>query len=102
MRKHRNIKLFTTGQATNYLLSEPIYHITKFFTENLLAIEMQLINEGSEDRKAKDAKKFVTKRKPKFQNYRNCSEATEVVNKIKYLEKHKIHIDSLKKIIKNS
>ena len=41
MRKHRDIKLFTTEQTTNYLLSEPNYHITKFFTENLLAIEMK-------------------------------------------------------------
>ena len=51
-----------------------------------------MIDEGTEDKKAKDAKKCVAKRKPKFQNHRNCSEATEVENKIKYLEKHKTHI----------
>ena len=43
MRKHRNIKLVTTKRRRNYLLSEPNYHTTKFFTENLLAIEMTKI-----------------------------------------------------------
>ena len=33
------------------------------------------------------------KRKLKFQNYRNCLEATQLDNKIKYLEKNKINID---------
>ena len=41
VRKHRNIKLVTTERRRNYLASEPNYHTTKFFTENLLAIEMK-------------------------------------------------------------
>ena len=41
VRKHRNIKLVTTKRRRNYLVSEPSFHITKFFTENLLAIEMR-------------------------------------------------------------
>ena len=41
MRKHRNIKLVTTERRRNYLVSEPNYHTTKYFTENLLAIEMR-------------------------------------------------------------
>ena len=41
VRKHRNIKLVTTERRRNYLVSEPNYHTTKFFTENLLAIEMR-------------------------------------------------------------
>ena len=32
-------KLVTTEKGGNYLVSEPNYHTTKFFTENLLAIE---------------------------------------------------------------
>ena len=40
-RKHADIKLVTTERRTNYLVSEPNYHTTKFFTENLLAIEMK-------------------------------------------------------------
>ena len=41
VRKHRDIKLVTTERRRNYLVSEPNYHTTKFFTENLLAIEMR-------------------------------------------------------------
>ena len=41
VRKHRNIKLVTTEGRSNYLVSEPNYHTTKFFTEDLLAIEMR-------------------------------------------------------------
>ena len=41
VRKHRNIKLGTTERRRNYLVSEPNYHTTKFFTENLLATEMR-------------------------------------------------------------
>ena len=61
-----------------------------------------LIDDDSEDKKAKSAKNCVIKRKLKFENYNNCLEATQLDNKIKYLEKSKISIDSLKKIIKNS
>ena len=41
MRIHRDIKLFTTERRKNYLVSEPNYHTTKFFTEHLLTIEMK-------------------------------------------------------------
>ena len=41
LRKHENIKLVTTERRRNYLVSEPNYHTTKFFPENLLAIEMR-------------------------------------------------------------
>ena len=40
-RKHRDIKLVTPKYRRNYLESKPNYHTTKFFTENLLAIEMR-------------------------------------------------------------
>ena len=40
VRKHRDIKLVTTERRRNYLVSEPHYHFTKFFTEYLLATEM--------------------------------------------------------------
>ena len=41
VRKHKNIKLVTTERRRNYLVSEPNYYTTKFFTEYLLAIEMK-------------------------------------------------------------
>ena len=61
-----------------------------------------LIDDGSEDRKAKGTKKCVIKRKLKFENYKNCLETTQLDNKTKHLEKNKINIDIPKKIIKNS
>ena len=41
VKKHRDIKLVTTERRTNYLESEPNFNTTKFFPENLLAIEMK-------------------------------------------------------------
>ena len=41
MIKYRNIKLVTKERKRNYLVSEPNYHTTKFFTKNLLATEMR-------------------------------------------------------------
>ena len=43
VRKHRDIKLITTDKRRNQLVSEPNYHATKWFPENLLAIEMKKI-----------------------------------------------------------
>ena len=40
-RKYRNIKLVTTETRRNYPVSEPNYHTTKLFTDNLLAIEIK-------------------------------------------------------------
>ena len=41
VRKHRNIKVIATESRRNYLVSDPNYHTTTSFTENLLAIEME-------------------------------------------------------------
>ena len=40
-KKKRNIELVTTERRGNYLVSQPNYHNTKFFSEILLAIEMR-------------------------------------------------------------
>ena len=61
-----------------------------------------LIDDGSENKIAKARKTCVIEKKLKFKNYENCLEATEVQNKINYLEKNKIDIDSLEKILKNT
>ena len=39
--KHRDIKLVTTEKRRLKLVSEPHYHMTKHFSENLIAIEMK-------------------------------------------------------------
>ena len=51
---------------------------------------------------AKSTKKCVIKRKPKFTNYKNCSEATQLENKTKQPEKTKLMEIFWEKIIKNS
>ena len=43
VRKHRVIKLVTTDKRTNYLVPEPNYHSTKWFSQCLLATEMKKI-----------------------------------------------------------
>ena len=44
LRKHRDIKLVTIDKRRNQLVSEPNYDTTKWFSENLLAIEMKKTN----------------------------------------------------------
>ena len=73
--------------------------------KNLLDLEQKhsyLKDNNDEDKKEK-AQKSVTKRKLKFQDYKNCLEAAQMENKINHLEKRiKIDVDSLKEFIKNN
>ena len=41
VRKHKIIKLVNNDKKINKLISEPNYHTRKWFSENLLAIEMK-------------------------------------------------------------
>ena len=41
VRKHRDIKPEATDKRRHYLVSEPNCHITKRFSESLLAIEIK-------------------------------------------------------------
>ena len=43
VRKHRDIQLVTTNERRNSLVSEPNYHTTEWFSEDLLATEMKKI-----------------------------------------------------------
>ena len=43
VRKQRDIKLVTADKRRNRLVSEPNYQATKWFSESLLAIEMEKI-----------------------------------------------------------
>ena len=56
-----------------------------------------LIDNGSEGKKAKGRKKCVVKRKLKFENCKNCLEATKLDSKINYLEENKVIVYSFKK-----
>ena len=65
-----------------------------------------LIDEKSEDKKEKFTQRCIIKIKLKSKNYKSCLEATELDNKINYLEKNKIDINSIneniKRFIKNN
>ena len=64
-----------------------------------------LKDKNDEDEKAKATKEWVIKRKIKFQDYKNCLEASQVENKINDLEKNETDWDSLenqKQFIKNN
>ena len=64
-----------------------------------------LIDVDSEEKNAKGTKECVIKRKLKIENQTTCLEATQLENKINYLEKNEINKDSLKKkkeFIKNN
>ena len=41
IRKHRDIKLETADKRRNQLAAEPNYPTTKFFSDNLMVIEMK-------------------------------------------------------------
>ena len=43
VRKYIDIKLVTTDKRRNQLVSKPNYHTTKYFSEDLLTIEMKKI-----------------------------------------------------------
>ena len=72
--------------------------MTKFFRLRAKTFSY-LIDDGSEDNKAKRRKMCVTKRKLKFENYKNCLEAAQLEKIIKnnYLANNEIDMNSIKK-----
>ena len=64
-----------------------------------------LIDDDSEDKKAKGTKKCVIRRELQFENYKSCLKATQLENKINHLEKKqkkkKLKEKISKKIIKS-
>ena len=73
--------------------------MTKFF-ELRAKTYSYLIDDGSEDKKAKGRKRCIIKTL-KFENCKNSLKATELDNKIKYLQKSKIKIDH-EEIVRNN
>ena len=52
-----------------------------------------LKDNNDEDKKAKDTKKCVIKRKLKFQDNKNCLEGAQIENKVSHSEENKIDVD---------
>ena len=63
---------------------------------------IQPFNRQKKIRKQKTQKSVSGKGKLKFEDYKNCLEATQLENGIKQLEKNKVNVDNFKKIMKNS
>ena len=55
-----------------------------------------LMDDGSEDKKAKDTKKCDIRRKLKFKDYKNCLKVIQLENKMYKLEKNKVNSNSLR------
>ena len=66
------------------------------FVELIAKTYMYFIDDGGEDKEAKNTRKCVIKKQLKFENYQNSLEKTQFFNKRKSLEKNEINIDNLK------
>ena len=77
--------------------------MTKFVTLRAKTFSY-LVDYSLEDKKPKDTKKYVIKRKLKFENHKSCLEAPQLEIKTNYLEKNKTVIVSFvtEENIKNS
>ena len=77
-------------------------HIMKEFVGLRVKTYSYLKGNNDENKKAQSTKTCVIKRKLKFQDYKNCLEASPIENQINHLEKIKLMKTVLKKIKKNS
>ena len=59
-----------------------------------------IVDDGSQDKKAKSTKKCIIKGKLKIRDYKISLEAAQIENIINHLEENKIDIDTLKQFIK--
>ena len=50
-----------------------------------------LIDDGGEDKKAKDTKMCIIKRKIQFEDYKNCLEVAKLESKSKHVKKIKLN-----------
>lgn len=55
-----------------------------------------LIDDRSENQRAKSTKQYVMQRERKFEDYQNCTKVNRLDNKINYLENNETEVDNLK------
>ena len=87
----------TREKLIGLMKDESSRKIMKIFVGLRAEICSYLIDDDSQDKEAKGTKKCAIKRKLKFENCKNCLEATQLDNKMNYLEKNEVTIYSLKK-----
>ena len=74
--------------------------IMKKFAWSRAKTDSYLKDKDEDKKKQKRQKKYVTKRKLKFRDYKKCLKASQIESTINYLEQKEINVDSLKEIIK--
>ena len=55
-----------------------------------------LTDDNDENEKSRGIKKCVIKQKIKFEDYKNCLQATQFENEMNYQEEYKLDVDSLR------
>ena len=75
-----------------------IYELDRKVMKKFLGLRAKtyssLKDNSDRDKKVKGTKRSELKKTLKFQNYKNCLEATQIENEINHLEKNKIDVDS--------
>ena len=93
----------TRFDTSNYEKGKPLPKGRKYFGGKILtefhALRPEmcsyLTDDNDENKKSKDTKGCVIKRKLQFEDYKNCLEATQLENESIQIEKNKIDVDSL-------
>ena len=60
-----------------------------------------ITDNNNESKKARGTKKYIVKRKLKFENYKNCLQGSQLENKIIHLNTSNIDVKGFRKIKKN-
>ena len=76
--------------------------IMKKFVELQRKTYSYLKDNDDDYKNAKDTKRCVVKRRPNFQDYKNCIKASQILNITNYLQSKQIDVDCLKEDKKNS
>ena len=76
--------------------------IMKKFVELQRKTYSYLKDNDDDYKNAKDTKRCVVKRRPNFQNYKNCIKASQILNITNYLQSKQIDVDCLREDKKNS
>ena len=92
----RPLPIGKNKQAIGLMKDELGGQIMKKFV-GLRAKTYGYLKDNNDDyKKAKGTKRCVIKRKLKFQDYKNCLKASQIINIVNYLEKKEINVDCLK------
>ena len=90
--KNKNVIGFMKDESGGQIMKKIVGLIAKTYS--------YLKDNNDEDKRAKATKKCAIKRNLQFRDYKKCLQASQIENKITYLEKKENDADSLKEITK--